>query len=75
MTAVAFSLGLFNFIAYVLFYFLTAFGSGLVIGFIISNIVKGRGNPTYMQLYREGAKAAAEHNSQWNPANERWRKN
>jgi hypothetical protein len=55
-------------------YLIGAFGPGFVIGLLIANLMRGRGQPTYMDIHQQKTKQAAEHNAQWHPSQERWQK-
>ena len=61
-------------IAFVILYIFIGFGPGFIIGIILANRILGKGQPTYHDLYQERKKKAFEHNAQWDPANERWKK-
>jgi hypothetical protein len=61
-------------VPYLLLYFLTGFGPGFILGLLIINYFAGRGNPTFMDTHEQKIKEATQHNAQWNPEHDRWKK-
>lgn len=60
--------------AWIIFYAFVGLGSGFVIGILIANRIWGRGQPTLVQIHRENAAAAREHNELFSPTHPRWKK-
>lgn len=60
-------------LALIILFIVVGFGPGFILGIIIANRVFGRGQPNYMQSYKQAVKDAAEHNRQWHPDHERWK--
>lgn len=58
----------------IVLYFIIGFGSGIVAGIVTANAIFGRGKPLFMENHKQALKDAAQHNAQWHPSNERWRK-
>lgn len=60
-------------LAFVVLYLITGAGPGFISGLLLANRLFGEG-PIYMDDHKAKIKLAVEHNAQWNPKNERWRK-
>lgn len=58
----------------VLFYAMVAFGPGLVLGFMLGNLLGARGKETLMRKTERSIKQGLEHNAQWNTIHPRWRR-
>lgn len=65
---------IFQAFALVTLYGMLGFGPGFVTGLLTANAIFGRGKPIYMDLHKQAIKNAAQHNAQWHPSNEKWRK-
>jgi len=61
-------------LALVALYAILGFGPGFVAGLLTANALFGRGKPIYMDVHKQAIKNAAQHNAQWHPSNEKWRK-
>lgn len=59
--------------AFIVFYFIIGFGPGFIAGILFANRLFGEG-PTMLDTHQESIRKANEHNSQWNPNNDRWKK-
>jgi len=58
----------------VLFYMLIGVGPGIVVGFLLANLIWGKGH-TLMDIQIEDQAEAAEHNKLFRPEHPRWQKN
>lgn len=54
-------------------YIIVGAGPGFVAGILLANRFFGEG-PIYMDDHRAKIKQAIEHNAQWHPKNDRWKK-
>ena len=55
-------------------YMITGFGPGFALGILLGNITGGRGKDPLTRQHSRAMREAAEHNAQWSPAHERWKK-
>lgn len=60
--------------ALVIFYAITGFGPGFMLGLLIGNIFAVRDEKTIMQKQHDAIGIASHHNKQWHPSHERWQK-
>jgi len=60
-------------LSFIIFYFIVGFGPGFIAGILLANRIFGEG-PTMLDTHMENIKKAVEHNNQWDPANDRWKK-
>lgn len=60
--------------AWLVLYLFIGFGPGLIAGIILANRVWGRGQPTLVDIHRQNAAAAGEHNKLLDPKHPRWEK-
>lgn len=58
---------------FIVLYVVVGAGPGFIIGLLLANRFFGEG-PIYMDDHRAKIKLAIEHNAQWHPKNERWKK-
>lgn len=72
MTSVELTDALLHAFGYIFLYIYLGFGPGFILGLLTANWLFGRHFPAYYQLHKKAAGEAAQHNTQWNPANERW---
>jgi hypothetical protein len=61
-------------IAFVILYLLLGFGPGYYLGIFAANRLFGRGNQLRMEKHEDAIEEAIEHNKQWHPDEERWKK-
>lgn len=74
MTILEIIVALLNSLAFVALYVLIGFGPGFVLGMLLANRLFAKGQPAYFETHQQAIKAAAQHNAQWAPSNERWQK-
>jgi len=53
---------------------ITSFGPGVIIGVMFGNSVAARGKDTIGGRQAKAVQNAHEHNAQWHPSHERWKK-
>ncbi len=61
-------------VAFVSLYLLIGFGPGYICGVLAANRFVGKGNQLRMERRLSDIEAAIEHNKQWHPEHERWKK-
>lgn len=61
-------------LTFVTLYVMTGFGPGFILGLLLGNRLGGRGKPAYFETHNKNIAKAFEHNKQWMPDQERWRK-
>jgi len=55
-------------------YTITGFGSGLIVGLIIGNIIGAPRQEKLAAKHMRDLREAGQHNAQWNPSHKRWQK-
>lgn len=60
-------------LTFVALYLIVGAGPGFVFGLLLANRLFGEG-PIYMDDHKAKIKLAIEHNAQWHPKNDRWKK-
>lgn len=58
----------------IMFYLITGFGPGVILGFIIANRTGGRHFEHHDHNIEKALRQAAEHNAQWHPEHQRWQR-
>ena len=75
MTALETVATVFRALTFVVLYFIIGFGPGFIIGVLIANRMLGdRSKPTRLAEHELAIKRAVEHNAQWHPGHDRWKK-
>lgn len=58
----------------IFFYIITGFGPGVVVGFLLANVLVGRDFERQSHRIEKAGRQAGEHNAQWHPEHERWQR-
>lgn len=61
-------------LAFVILYVITGFGPGFMIGILLGNRVGGHNKPVLYKVHAKNIAKAMEHNDQWLPDAERWKR-
>ena len=59
--------------AFIVFYFIIGFGPGFIAGILLANRIFGEG-PSILDTHITNIQKANEHNAQWHPDNQKWKK-
>jgi len=59
-------------LAYVVFYAITGFGPGFLLGIAIANSIGAYRKSSISANYAQNIKDAATHNAQWHPTHKKW---
>lgn len=60
-------------LTFIALYLMVGAGPGFILGLLLANRLFGAG-PIYMDDHQAKIKQAIEHNAQWHPRNDRWKK-